>query len=532
MASFNFAQLPQADISRSKFDRSHGFKMAFNSGYLIPFFADEVLPGDTFDLQTAMVARLATPIVPVMDNIHIDTMFFFVPNRLVWENWEKFCGEQKNPGDSIDYLVPTVNLANGCEFGSVFDYIGVPPNVSIPQADWPIALPFRGCNLIWNEWFRDENLQNSLPVNTGDGPDAISDYPLLKRGKRHDYFTSSLPWPQKDGSVILPLGGTAPIRGNMKAVGFTKLPEGTDIGGLCYYRSATENNYKYATALGLPDPDPGSSYYLGLAMDSSRSGMVADLSQATAASVNSIRQAFQMQKFLERSARSGTRYTEILRNFFGVVSPDARLQRPEFLGGSEDYINMHQVAQTSSTDASTPQGNLAAFGYMNSRKHGFTKSFVEHGWVIGFVNVWTDLSYQQGLRRELSRRTRWDYYWPDFAHLGEQGVLNKEIYLSSDSSQNNAAFGYQERYAEYRYKPSQIAGIMRSTAPQSLDVWHLSQKFDSLPKLNSTFIEENPPLSRVLAVQDEPQIILDAWFNLKCTRPMPLYSIPGLGYRV
>ena len=558
MASFNFAQLPQAEIRRSKFNRQSGFKGAFNSGKLIPFFSDEVLPGDTFDLSTAMVARLATPVVPVMDNIHIDTFFFFVPNRLVWDNWEKFCGEQKNPGDSIDYIVPTVNLENGCDFGSVFDYIGVSPGVNIPRDDWPIALPFRACNLIWNEWFRDQNLQDSLPVNTGDGPDSAADFPLLMRGKRHDYFTSALPWPQKGGSVSIPMGEYAKVRTVFNGeygitnsdggiwnnyphapVRFVKGDDGS-LPGTNTQQSSGAKIWPFVTnkdGYGIQsmysnnyDPQQiniGSTGY-GLVP----SNLIADLSTAEAVSINALRQAFQMQKFLERAARSGTRYREILLNFFGVKSPDSRLQVPEFLGGSEDYINMYQIAQTSSTNETTPQGNLAAYGYMNSRKHGFTKSFTEHGWIIGFVNVWTDLSYQQGLRRELSRRTRWDYYWPDFAHLGEQAILNKEIYLSSDEAQNNEAFGYQERYAEYRYRPSQITGIMRSTSPQSLDVWHLSQKFDNLPKLSSAFIEEHPPLERVLAVQDEPQIILDAWFSLNCTRPMPLYGIPGLGYRL
>ena len=315
------------------------------------------------------------------------------------------------------------------------------------------------------------------------------------------------------------------------------MTNGTYEGGLYanqdegYRLGVTRNVYGQSVSNSTPGGGNMVIGRIGLTTDPEKSGLVADLSDATAATINSLRQAFAMQTLMESLARSGSRYTELLRGVFGVVSPDARLQRPEFLGGSTDYINMQQIAQTSSTDGTTPQGHLAAFGYMNSVKHGFQKSFVEHGYVIGFVNVWTDLSYQQGLPRYLSRRTRWDYYWPQLAHIGEQAVLNKEIYLDSDSDQNNAIFGYQERYAEYRYHPSMITGQLRSQTPTPLDVWHLAQKFDNLPTLSGTFIEENPPLERVLAIQDEPQIFIDAWFDLKCVRPMPLFGIPGFGNR-
>lgn len=538
MSQFSFSQVPSANIQRSKFDRSHSYKTAFNSGYLIPFYVDDVLPGDTFNLTTSMVARLTTPILPVMDNVHIDTFFFFVPSRLVWDNFQKFFGEQKNPGDSIDFVEPQVDFSTGADVGSIYDYLGVPPSVSLSQPDWPSALPFRAMNLIYNEWFRDQNLQDSLEVPTGDGPDPIDTYALFKRNKRHDYFTSALPWPQKGPGVEISLGSTAPIMSNGMGITFTNgsvdfnlsnmnstnsgafiRPYINTLGEEIGASTGTNNNGSVTSPV-------GQSIGFG-----DETGLVADLSQAHAATINSLRQAFAMQSLMEALARSGSRYTELLRGVFGVVSPDARLQRPEFLGGSTDFITMQQVPQTSATDGTTPQGHLAAYGYMSSVKHGFTKSFVEHGYVIGFVNVWVDLSYQQGMPRYLSRRTRWDYFWPQLSHIGEQAILNKEIFLASDANQNAGVFGYQERYAEYRYHPSMITGKMRSQTDTPLDQWHLAQRFDTLPTLSSTFIEENPPLDRILAVQDEPQIFLDAYFDLKCVRPIPLYGIPGFGSR-
>lgn len=536
MSQFSFSQVPRADVQRSKFDRSHGYKTAFNSGYLIPFYCDDVLPGDTFNLTTSMVARLTTPILPVMDNLHIDTFFFFVPSRLVWNNFQKFFGEQENPGDSIDFTEPQIKLdaEGGAAVGSIYDYLGVPPMVSLTQPDWPSALPFRAMNLIYNDWFRDQNLQDSLPVPKDDGPDDMSNYSLFKRCKRHDYFTSAQPWPQKGPQVMLPLGTSAPVRGNGMTLGLTD--------GSVNYGSSISSDYRALRPIsgafgssvgqtGFTSSQAPANTTIGITEDGEKSGMIADLSEAYSASVIELRQAFAMQRLMETLAVSGSRYTELLRGVFGVVSPDARLQRPEFLGGSTDFIAMQQVPQTSATDGTTPQGHLAAFGYMSSVKHGFQKSFVEHGYVIGFVNVWADLTYQQGLPRYLSRRTRWDYYWPQLANVGAQSVLNKEIYLQSDTEANNGVFGYQERNAEYRYHPSMITGQMRSQTPTPLDQWHLAQKFDTLPTLSAQFIEENPPLERVLAVQDEPQIFLDAWFDLKCVRPMPLFGIPGFGGR-
>lgn len=498
-----FSRVPKAEIQRSVFNRSHDLKTTFDAGYLVPIFVDEALPGDTFTLKTTAFGRLATPINPIMDNIHIETFFFAVPHRLVWDNWEKFCGEQIDPGDSTDYLIPTVTTTAGN--GSLYDYIGVPTGVSLTFNN----LVGRAYNLIWNEWFRDENLQDSVEVSKGDGPDTASDYTLLKRGKRHDYFTSCLPWPQKGDAVNLPLGGSAGIKSD--GVGNSSEPSVLD-GNDVYTKLVASTGY--VQLQGSPAGTEANRLY-------------ADLSDATAATINELREAFQIQRLYERDARGGTRYTEIIQSHFGVTSPDARLQRPEYLGGGRDRINIHPISQTSSTDTTTPQGNMSAFGTTGFGGHGFSKSFTEHSVIIGMINVYADLTYQQGLNRMFSRQDRWDFYWPALAHLGEQAVLNKEIYAQG-TADDDGVFGYQERFAEYRYKPSMITGQFRSNYAQSLDVWHLAQDFTALPALNSTFIEENPPIDRVVAVPTEPDILLDAYFDLKCARPMPTYSVPGL----
>lgn len=518
-----FSQIPSTQIPRSVFDRSHGYKTTFNSGFLVPFYVDEVLPGDSFKLTATLFARLATPIVPFMDNLYLETFFFFVPNRLVWDNWQKFNGEQKNPSDSTDFLIPTVSGTN-VQNQTLWDYFGLPTNVS--KALKVNALPFRAYNLIFNEWFRDENLQESLKVPTGDGPDNLSDYNLIRRGKRHDYFTSCLPWPQKGPGVEISIGGQAAVhpasstsnptfnfsgRGNLSvgSLGVISFPSVNANDGAAYIpqKSVVTNNFMQAY---WKDP-----------------ALVADLSTATPISINDLRQAFQIQKLYERDARGGTRYTEILRSHFGVISPDARLQRPEYLGGSSARISINPVQQTSATNETTPQGNLAAYGVVSDSFHGFSKSFVEHGYVFGFVNVRADLTYQQGLNRMWSRQGRFDFYWPVLAHLGEQAVLNKEIYAEG-TADDDKVFGYQERYAEYRYYPGQITGKFRSTDPQPLDSWHLAQKFSSLPTLSSQFIQDNPPVERVVAVTSEPQFLFDSYIRLKCARPMPVYSVPGL----
>jgi len=518
-----FSHVPTANIQRSTFNRNHGYKTTMDSGVLVPIFVDEALPGDTFSVRLSSLARLATPIVPFMDNIFIDFHFFAVPNRLVWEHWREFMGQQENPADSTDFLVPVVNTpTGGFTVGSVADYFGLPTGVEPLSVN---ALHFRALNLIWNEWFRDENLQDSVPVPKNDGPDDITNYTLLRRGKRHDYFTSCLPWPQKSQfPVELPLGDSAPI------VGFGKTNQVWAGASAPVYETGATGTTTYAGHSAFNNADPNAAFFVEEDPNNTGyPGVYADLSSASAATINSLREAFQLQKMLERDARGGTRYTEIIRSHFSVVSPDSRLQRPEYLGGGSTPVVIQPIAQTQATSETvTPQGNLAAVGSSSQSGVGFTKSFVEHCTIIGLASIRCDLTYQNCVNKMWSRQTKYDFYWPALAHLGEEPVYSRELFAQGEGNGDDAVFGYQERWASYRYKPSQITGKMRSNDPQSLDVWHLSQDFAGVPQLNEEFIQENPPISRVIATPEEPEFIFDGYFRVKTTRPMPIRSVPGL----
>ena len=565
-----FSDAPAMYMKRTKFDRSHVYKTTFDSGKLIPVFVDEVLPGDTTRLSVNYFARLATPIKPIMDNIYLDWFFFFVPNRLVWEHWQNFCFEQEDPDDSTDYVIPTVSTTGNSEnayIGSLWDYFGLPVNTS-GNLSGISALPFRGVYLIWNEWFRDENLQKSVKIQKGDtnevlnsarsseqpawvfttGTSIVPGLACPPRGKRHDYFTSALPWTQKGPGVSIGLAGTASIvdpspgtgfllhstdselaavtaargEGNQggyriakgtNSILFNRFGSNSDYSGVGGFAGNTEGNVTVSAQ--------AASTYLG-------NDSYVDLDTSSMFTINSLRTAFQMQKFYERLARGGSRYTEVLRSFFGVVSPDARLQRPEFLGSFTKMVNVNPIAQTSATNDTSPQGNLSAYGVTAAKFHGFTKSFVEHGYIIGFVCARADLTYQQGINKMWLRSTVYDFYWPTFAHLGEQAIELREIYAQG-SDADTTVFGYQERYAEYRYKPSQITGKFRSSVTGgSLDKWHLSQFFKNAPTLNEEFIVENPPIERIIAVPSEPEFLLDIGFRYTTVRPMPMFGTPGL----
>jgi hypothetical protein len=475
---------------------------------------------------------MATPLHPFMDNVFMDCFFFAVPIRLIWTNFPKFFGEQDNPDDPTDYLAPvmTSTAVTGYSVGSIHDYFGIP--TEIPGLEHT-SFWHRSYNLIYKEWFRDQNLQDSPVIDKDDGPDDPTDYTLLRRGKRHDYFTSALPFPQKGPAVELPIGATAPISGTADVERYSAsantiqfLNTGTNTAVADGTANFGASGRIRETGAGIATTmDPMGSLFVDGAT------MTADLSAATAATINQLRQAFQIQRIYERDARGGTRYTEIIQAHFGVTSPDARLQRPEYLGGGSVPVNVNPIAQTSASDTEpTPQGNLAAMATVHLDGVGFTKSFTEHSIILGLISVRADLNYQQGLNRMFSRSTRWDFYWPALAHIGEQAVLNKEIYAQGTDNPTEDAdvFGYQERYAEYRYKPSQITGQFRSTFATSLDTWHLAQDFATLPLLNDEFIQDNPPIERVIAVETEPHFIYDSYIQLQCARPMPLYGVPGL----
>lgn len=534
-----FNAVPRANIPRSAFDRSHGYRTTFNASYLIPVYVDEALPGDTFSLRMSQFTRLTTPIKPIMDNLFLDSFFFAVPYRLVWSHWEKFNGAQDNPTDTTSFLVPTATSpTGGYTVGSLQDYMGLPTVGQVGGGNTVTHnnLHLRAYNLIWNTWFRDQNLQNSATVDTGDGPDTYSLYGLQVRGKRHDYFTSCLPWPQKNnltggGAVSIPLGTQAIIKSNAAADAYGRTPMWMNEGGVAasqFKESFSTGTNQAVVGLGTT---AASDFSWPKVTDTNYN--YADLSTATAATINQLRQAFQTQRMYERDARGGTRYTEIILSHFGVHSPDQRLQRPEYLGGGTAPISIYPVAQTGATGATgTPQGNVAGFGVSQHSGMGFTKSFTEHCLLIGLVSVRADLTYQQGMERMWSRQTRLDFYWPALSQIGEQSVLNQEIFCDGSGSAGNdgAVFGYQERYAEYRYKPSKVTGLFKSTSASAVDFWHLAQKFNSLPALNNVFIQDatKDVLPRAVAVTTEPQFYFDAYFSLKCARPMPTYGIPGM----
>lgn len=507
-----FSEVPDVKIPRSQFNRSHGYKTTFDGGYLVPFFVDEALPGDTFNVNCHGFARLSTPVFPIMDNMFMETFFFAVPKRLIWTHWPNFCGERKpDPDSSIDYTIPIIDDLQNPDNETIWDYFGLPTKINAIYEF--SALPLRAYNLIWNEWFRDQNLQDSVTVNTGDGPDSEADYALLRRGKRHDYFTSCTPNLQKGDSVQIALGETAPLIGigapnQAYGAGPATVYE-TDGSGSAGYAS-----YINANAIFEEDPD-------NTGFPNAR----ADLSNAIGGTVNEFRQAVQVQRILERDMRAGSRYTEIIESHFGVKSDDARLQRPEYLGGGSTPVLIKPIARTDSSP-----GVLGAMGISSFINHGFVKSFTEHCIIIGLLNVRADLTYQEGLERMWSRQTRYDFYWPSLAHIGEQAVLNKEIYIDATTIGNGTledVFGYQERFAEYRYKPSRVTGKFRSNDAASLDSWHLGIEFGSQPTLDDTFIVDTPPIDRVIATPSEPHFIFDSMFEMLCVRPMPIYSVPG-----
>lgn len=551
-AESHFALAPMdLDIGRSVFDRSSGHKTTFNTGDLIPIYLDEVLPGDTFSMDMGMACRMATPIFPVMDNLSLDIQFYFVPNRLVWDHWAEFLGENNTTAweQQTQYTIPQIEAPEGgWTEGTIADYMGVPTKVSGISVN---AMPFRAYCKVWNDWWRDENLKQPTMINmdetteTGsNGNNYITDAQLggmpLKAAKWHDYFTSALPEPQKGPNITLPgmaaVTAEAPVYGNGNSLMFTNGTNNYAAFGCDFatgqsavsVNSAINTTVPVGTGTNLTYA-PISAKTLGLAT-SGDTGLVAkiDIDGASPVTINELRQAFAIQRMYEKDARGGTRLTEILKVHFGVTSPDARLQRAEYLGGTRVPISIDQVLQTSSTDTTSPQGNTAAYSLTNFAGNMFTHSFVEHGWLIGVAVARTNHTYQQGIERMWSRKTRFDYYWPTFANLGEQAILNKEIYAQGTDA-DEQAFGYQEAWAEYRYKTDRVSGLFRSNANGTLDSWHYADNYEELPMLSSTWIDETDVnVDRTIAVPSEPQFIADFYFKNMASRPMPLYSVPGL----
>lgn len=540
-----FAMVPRTDVPRSAFDVNHAHKTTFDPGRLVPVFVDEVLPGDSIRLRMHAFARLATAIVPMLDNLIFESFFFFVPNRILWLNWERFMGEQQTITDSTDFVTPQVapTLTEISLVGSIWDYMGVTVNGATGAGTIAVnALPFRAYNMIWNEWFRDQDLHNPLYIPTDDGPDIAANYLVQYRMKRHDYFTTARPWPQKP--IMQPAAG-----------GFTA---GDELRQLTPGRDFFFTQYNNWNVIGAPVTGIGvetaSTTAAGAQVVRESGGRTAtwdptypegglrirapstDGTPDIKVLVNDIRTAMMFQTWQEKNARGGTRYAELVRSHFGVVSPDARLQRPEFLGGGRSFISMNAVQQTSAsgiTGSTTVLGEQAATGVISAYDHGFSQSFTEHGIILGLVNVRADLTYQQGVRRMFYRKSRFDYYWPGLAHLGEQAVMSKEIF-SDGSAGDDDVFGYQERWSEYKYKPSRVSGYFRSSVATPLDMWHLAQNFSVRPVLNGTFILENPPTARVLqtGIFVNQTFLMDTLFETRMVRAMPMYSIPGVGSRM
>lgn len=522
--SYSFRDLPSLSQPRSVFRRSKGCTTTFDAGLLIPFWVDEVLPGDSYRVSPKMMVRMTTPIKPLFDSMSMDLFFFYVPLRLIWDNFKKFMGEQINPGDSTNFLVPSFTpYIPGVE--SLSDYIGIPTSNPAMAAITHRACWHRAYQLIWDTFFRDENLQNSVFESRvgarGDGPDAIADYGLLRRGKRHDYYTSCLPFPQKGSPVLLPLGSVAPVIQNTAAPvpTFLSHPANAALGAGQMLAGQTDLEVVTGNVTGA-----------AVSWKFNNSGLVADLANAAAVTINQVREAVAIQELLERDARGGTRYVELLLSHWGIHAADRSLQRPEYLGGGSIPVNVHPVASTDAFSGTT-FGNLGAFALAAGNGNGFFKSFEEHGVLLGLVSVRAELRYQQGLERMFSRSDRYDFAWPELMHLGEQEVLSKEIYCDG-SAGDATTFGYQERFAEYRYGCSIITGKMRSQAPTSLDVWHLAQEFSARPLLNATFIQDDPPIDRAILIPSEPHFFGDFWCDVQCARLMPTYSVPALGSRL